>query len=163
MYVRFPKLSDEALATLQRLRDQVQFTESESHRRRMGENGQQALSRYRYSRYFFWPHAIRSAFKAQFPSKQAGQAVVGWYLELDPEVGFLDRMTYWVGKRQSGTSIAYALHADQVIYINDEPVTVPKGEGIGFNLSEIHEIKPSDDGQLWACVMVLGAPERYQP
>lgn len=161
MYVRLPALPPEAVAQLRQHYQEVPVKRAESHRRRMGENTVNALSIYRYSRWFDWTAAQRKAFKKHLPPSQAEKAIVGWFLDIDPEVGFLDRMTTWVGKTMAGTILSYSLKGEAQILINDRVVRVPEGEGICFNLREIHEIKPSPNGQLWACLMVLEEPTAF--
>lgn len=162
MITRYPKLSKESLEGLQKLRDEVPLLKSESHRRRMGERGFRSLSQYNYSRWYTWDSGTRKLYKSLLPENQSEAALIGWYLVV-PRRGFLDRMTKWVGERMAGTIITYSLNGDQVIRINDQDVIVNQGEGIGFHLSNVHEIKPPKREQLWACLMVLGEPDIHHP
>lgn len=159
---RYPKLTVDQVVGLKDLQSELSMTESISHRRRMGEGGINALSRYSYSRWYSWDSKTRQLFKSHIPEQQANAALIGWYLKI-PRRGFLDRMTTWVGSKEAGTIIAYSLNGDQVIRINDQDVIVNQGEGIGFHLSNIHEIKPPKREQLWACLMVLGEPDIHHP
>lgn len=162
MYTRYSKLSDESLAALDQLCTELEWKHSTSHRRRMGENGINALSEYDNTRWFTWTHEQRLRFRAAMPENQQKKALVGYYIQFAPVTGFLDRMTTWVDKpASSGTIIAYALQDNQVIYLNDEPVVVNRGEGIGFNLGTVHEVKASEQGQLWANMMVLGCHKAH--
>lgn len=162
MHVMFPPLAEDAVEQLIELRKELRMTESKSHRRRMGAHRHKALSQYRYSRWYTWTSEQRKRFKALFPSKPVDNALIGWFLELDKVDGFLDLMTYWFNKPMAGTVVSYAL-TDASIWLNDERIDVPKGTGIGFNLSVLHEIKPQMNDQLWACVMVLGNPKKHLP
>lgn len=162
MYVRYPKLPDEALATLDELVKELNWVNAVSHRRRMGENRYNNLSEYTNTRWFSWTREQRDRFRSAIPEKQNSKALVGYFIELAPKTGFLDRMTTWTDNpASSGTIIAYALK-DAVILLNDTEVDVKRGEGIGFNLSVIHEVKASENGQLWANVMVMGDPAKFQ-
>jgi hypothetical protein len=162
MITRLKPLTPSRVHTLKQLFDTFSLVQASSHRLRMGENGAKNLSTYYTTRWFTWRWQVRDMFKLQFPEKMVQRATVGWFLYIPPEVGFLDRMTAWVGKEAgSGTAMAYAMQNGQTLLLNDREVTLNRGEGIGFNLSEIHEIKPSAQGQLWACVMVRGAPNQF--
>ncbi len=162
MYTNYPKLSEEAIAELKALRQELPMVESHSIRRRMGENGPKRLSWYLTTRSFTWLSAQRARFNAQLPAVQTEGSVVNWFVEYPAHTGFLDRMVYWVDKDRAGTVIAYALDGDYEILLEDKSVVVPRGEGIGFNLRVIHEIKESKPGQLWACMMVLGDPKNFK-
>jgi hypothetical protein len=163
MITLLKKLSPTRVTRLRQLFDTFNLKQASSHRLRMGENGASNQSVYFTTRWFTWRYQIRDMFKAQLPEAMVNSAMVGWFLHLPPETGFLDRMTTWVGKEAgSGTAMAYSLQDGQVIYLNDIPHQLNRGDGIGFNLSEIHEIRPSAEGQLWACVMVRGRPDRFE-
>jgi len=163
MHVIYPALDEQNVKALVELRSEFELPNVRSNSRRMGENSCHNLSVYKNTRWFSWNRDQRQRFKDALPKKQWEKAVVGWFLDFPAKEGFLDRMTTWVNEVQSGTIIAYALRTNQSILINDEPVMVKKGEGIGFSLRNIHEIKRSQEGQLWACVMVLDSPDRYMP
>lgn len=162
MYVRYPKLPDESLATLEELLKELNWVNAVSHRRRMGENSYNNLSEYTNTRSFSWTHEQRERFRSTIPENQSRKALVSYFIEFAPKTGFLDRMTTWKDNpASSGTIIAYALK-DATILLNDTVVDVKRGEGIGFNLSVIHEVKASDNGQLWANMMVLGDPAKFK-
>lgn len=159
MYVFYSHLADANINTLTQLASEVEMVEARGRERRVGSNG--GISRYRNSRSFTWKHKQRELFKAQFPEKVIERMHVGSFLEITPAVGFLDRMTKWVDKPDAGVAVAYALNDDLTIYINDVEVLVAKGSGIGFSLSQVHEIKPTPTGQLWAIALVRGTPEQF--
>ncbi|AEH03580.1 hypothetical protein AVT69_gp155 [Pseudomonas phage PhiPA3] len=159
MYKHYDPLTEAELETLLTLKDQVPFKIATSYKRRMGENGNKALSIYNYSKWFEWTKPQRELFKEGFSNDALDKAVQGWFLELPAGKGFLDRMTTWVDKPGSGTIIATALK-DQDILLDDKSVHLKKGEQIGFHLSTIHQIAPSKEGQLWACIMVRGDHEK---
>lgn len=153
MYNRLQDLSEEAVNKLLEIKQNVTFTAATGSRRRVGKNTVEALSIYNYSKWFTWTHAQRQAFRSCVPPKQTELAKQVWYLEIPPNKGFLDVMTYWVGTgNQCGKVCVYALQP-QTIRIAGADVHLEKGEGIYFCLSEIHSISPSKTGQLWACSM----------
>lgn len=158
MYVKFQAVSDTALLVLKDLSKEVPFVKAESYRRRMGENLNRALSIYSYSRWYGWSRHQRRIFQDNFYQESSDRSVVGWFLEIPAGDGFLDRQINWVGAKKAGCITAISLRGDQDILINDEVVTVREGEAVGFSLTNIHEIKPSTGGQLWACVMTLEDP-----
>lgn len=154
MYTRLHTLSETAVTELCELKDEVSFSDSYGARRRQGKNDAKALSIYNYSKWFNWTHAQRETFRKALPEKQTQKSKQVWFLDIPAQTGFLDVMTYWVDHaHMCGKVCAYSLTDNQVIYLNGNAITLEKGEGIYFCLSEIHEIKPSMKGQLWACVM----------
>lgn len=162
MYTLYPKLSEENITELKALKGELNFVESKAQRRRMGENGLNRASWYLTSRSFTWLQEQRARFAKLVPEKQVKNSLVSWFVEYPAKTGFLDRMTYWVDKTMAGTVIVYALDGDYEILIENKRVVVPRGEGIGFSLRLVHEIKESKAGQLWACMMVLGDPENFK-
>lgn len=163
MYSRFPTLSEENLEALLALRRELPMVESLSFRRRMGANGVNNLSVYLNSRSFNWTRTQRELFRKAMPDVQIDRALVYSFLEIPPKVGFLDRMITWVDTRQAGTMLSYALKGTNEILLDDKPVQVARGEGIGFSLRTVHEINKSESGQLWACIMVQGDHADFMP
>lgn len=162
MYVLLKPLASAEIFTLLELKEEVKFSDSAGSRMRVGKNGPYACSIYNYSKWFSWTHAQRETLKSVFPEKQTTHAMQSWFLDIPPKVGFLDVMNKWVGLgKECGKVLAYSLGGDQVIWINGSPIRLKKGEGIGFCLSEIHQIKPNLAGQLWACMMVRNKPADY--
>lgn len=154
MYTRLHTLSETAVAELRGLKDEVVFSDSYGARRRQGKNDANALSIYNYSKWFNWTHKQREIFRKALPERQTQKTKQVWFLDIPPRTGFLDEMTYWITHAKScGKICAYSLTDKQTIYLNGNSVTLEKGEGIYFCLSNLHQLKPSKDGQLWACVM----------
>ena len=156
MYKSYEAVSEEELTELIQLSEEVVFKPATGWNRRCGAN-KKAMSRYNVAKWFDWKHAQRELFRTKFPAPIQTKIIQGWFLEIPRGTGFLDLMDYWVGKPNSGTVVITALK-DQSIYIDRCEVHVKAGQQLGFNLSELHEIKPSKEGQLWACVMFLGCP-----
>lgn len=158
MYRRLQNEPADKVTGLIELSQSVRFKDSRGSRCRMGLNGSKACSIYNYSKWFDWKAAQRAFYKTCFPKHAMDQVLQGWFLELPPKTGFLDVMNYWVGADCAGTIVCTALR-DQSIIIGDETVGMHVGERLSFNLRTIHEIKPSDHGQLWACIMIFMMPD----
>lgn len=155
MYQYYEKLTPEEVDELVELSKTVKFSKAEGYLRRRGVNAPLVNSEYNFSRWFDWKAKQREQYKQYFPTTVREKIIQGWFLELPAHTGFLDLMDYWVGKYHSGRVIATALK-DQSIWLDRKEIRLNKGEQIGFNLAELHEIKPCEDGGLWACVMFLG-------
>lgn len=157
MYKSYEAVSDEELAELKQLSEEVIFKPATGWNRRCGANKDKVMSRYNVAKWFDWKHAQRELFRTKFPEPIQTKILQGWFLDIPRGTGFLDLMDYWVGKPNSGTVVITALR-DQTIYIDRKEIHVRPGQQLGFNLQQLHEIKPSKEGQLWACVMFLGCP-----
>ena len=152
MYTILSSLSNESLQTLEALAQEVNFTNENI---RLGANGLQNLSIYSYARWYNWASTQRNRFKSAFETADADNALVGWFLTFPSETGFLDIMSYWQNKLMAGTIVAYALENNQSIYLNNECITLNKGQGIRFSLRTLHEVKPALFDQKWACLMQI--------
>jgi len=152
MYIKLEKLNSNQIDNLSDLISSVTFTDKN---KRIGANGIENFSIYNYSKWHEWDRNKKILFKSSLPSIYAEKSLIGWFLHLPPETGFLDLMDAWVGQTMAGTVVAYSLTEDQQISINNENVTLERGEGIKFCLRYAHEIRPSELGQYWACLMIL--------
>lgn len=162
MYTKLPALSDANVEELINLKGELTMTDAIGHRVRVGKNIQEKVSSYLYSRWFTWNRHQRATYKSIIPEHIVKRALQCWFLEFKPVTGFLDEMTYWVGKPGSGTVIAYALQDGMSIELDGRRVYVPKGEGISFSLCTIHQVHPNPNGGLWACVMIRGCHSTCQ-
>lgn len=151
MYKIVSTLSNEALQTFDSLITEVEFSNSNI---RLGANGLNQLSKYSSSRWYDWTADQRSLFKRHF-GPDSDKALVGWFLKLPAEVGFLDLMTYWEDKIMAGNIVAYSLSDNQKIRLANEEITVNRGNGIKFSLKIPHEIKKANIHQTWVCIMNL--------
>lgn len=158
MYKQLLDNSKAEVESLLELSTQVKFQAAEGYRRRVGANGPNALSRYNVAKWFDWTHDQREQFRVAFPVPLQRKAIQGWFLEIPRGTGFLDLMNYWVDKPLSGSVVCTALK-NQTILLNNTPIKLVKGQQITFKLDVLHEIKPSKEGQLWACIMYLGDPK----
>jgi hypothetical protein len=152
MYTRLETFDENTVQSLRALFETVEFT---SKNKRLGEGGSANISVYTYSKWKTWNRMQVRNFKSIFDSADVDKSIIGWFLHLPANAGFLDLMTVWVGK-SAGTVIAYALEDNQKIWLGGTEITVNKGEGIKFNLSVPHEIKKSNVNQKWSCLMQIG-------
>uniref|UniRef100_A0AB39CDC0 Uncharacterized protein n=1 Tax=Pseudomonas phage RVTF4 TaxID=3236931 RepID=A0AB39CDC0_9VIRU len=163
MYTKLPALTEAQVEDLLKLQTELKMTDAVGHRVRIGANAPNKMSKYSYSRWFSWTRHQRALYKSIIPEHIVSRSLQCWFLKFDPVVGFLDEMTVWVGKASSGTVIAYALQDGMSITLdNGHRVHVPKGEGISFHLSTVHEVPPTKQGGLWACVMIRGCHSTCQ-
>ena len=151
MYEKLSKLTNEQINTLRTLQQNVPMTDKHI---RLGINGQDNISVYNYSKWSTWNRIQKAQFKSIFLQDHIDKSVVGWFLNLPANTGFLDKMIAWQGQNNCGTVISYALE-NQTIYINDAPVAIEAGEGIKFKLNVTHEIKTDTQERNWACVMIM--------
>ena len=151
MHTLLQSFSEETVLELTELFHSVEFT---NKNKRLGAGGSANISVYTYSKWKTWNRTRVQKFKSKFNGSDVDKSIIGWFLHLPANSGFLDLMTVWVGK-SSGTVIAYALENNQKIWLNGIEVTVNKGEGIKFSLSIPHEIKKSNVDQKWACLMQI--------
>lgn len=159
-YKKLPTLSESRVVALKELADTVHLKTSVGSRVRMGRNKEKRLSRYLYSKWFNWSRKERQIYREAVGESRAKEAVQCWFLRIPEKDGFLDVMDTWVYQGGRAAVIAtYAVGGDQTIWIGDEEILVKKGEGIAFRLSELHEIRESEEGQLWACMMTQMSPE----
>jgi len=162
MYTKLPALTDAQVEDLVKLQSELTMSESTGHRLRVGKNILEKESKYSYSRWFSWNRHQRALYKSIIPEHIVKRSLQCWFLKFAPVSGFLDEMTYWVGKPGSGTCISYALQDGMSIELDGRVVHVPKGEGISFSLCTVHQVHPSKLGGLWACVMIRGCHSTCQ-
>lgn len=121
---------------------------------RIGENGLAKLSVYNYSKWYNWSREQRETYK-DLLSDYVDTAIVGWFISFPANTGFLDNMTYWKDKSDSGTVVAFSLTNNNTIKIAGNTITVNKGEGIRFSLRQVHEVELASFERNWACLMQL--------
>jgi hypothetical protein len=122
---------------------------------RIGISGTDSLSVYSNSRWKDWNRTQKSIFKSCFPNDIIDKSLIGWFLHIPKDEGFLDLMLKWGDQKTCGTIFAIALNDNQAIYLDGEPVVINRGQSIKFKLSIAHEILKSNIEQNWACVMIL--------
>lgn len=152
MIEQIENLEADKIATLKDLQNNVEFV---SDRIRLGANGVSKLSVYSFSKWKTWDRDTRNRFKECFNSEYVDNALIGWFLHLPANTGFLDQQNAWVNEKVAGTVVAYSLSDSNNIWIAGNEARISTGEGIKFNLKSIHEIKMSGTDKNWACLMLL--------
>jgi hypothetical protein len=152
MYTLRETLSSEYLTALDNLKSAVTF---KSNSTRLGANNFNNLSVYEFSKWKDWTREQRSNFKSCFNSSDIDKSVIGWFLNFPANTGFLDTMNTWNGAKASGTILAHSLTANNKIVINGAEVTLNRGEGIEFSLTNEHSVSISAAERNWACLMLM--------
>lgn len=152
MYELLDPISDDSVATLQTLMAGLTFHENDV---RVGANGIEKLSVYETTKWLEWSREDRAAYKAALPAEFVEKAVIGSFLHLPATTGFLDIQDFWTKTPMAGTMCSFALEDDMDITINGETISVAKGQGIKFHLSNLHEISTKATDQNWACLMCM--------
>ena len=145
-------LTSSALTDLKSLASTVTF---DSKNRRVGANGIDNMSVYLKSRWYDWTSDQTTTFKDALGSTHVEKSVVGWFLQLPANTGFLDTMDYWNDNGIAGKVVAYSLTNSNNITVDGTTYTVNEGEGIKFSLNLIHEIATSPNKREWACLMLM--------
>jgi len=145
-------LTTEALTALDTLRSNVNFV---SNSIRLGANGNDNLSKYEVSKWKTWNRTQRSTFKSCFESTDIDKAVIGYYLTFPANTGRLDTMNTWQNADAAGTIVAYSLSNNNIIYVDGETITVNRGQGIEFPLTDIHSVNTNTTQSDWACLMLM--------
>lgn len=152
MHENLTTLDSSIVSNLETLSSQVTFTDKNI---RLGAGGIDNRSVYTYSKWYDWNRTQKNSFKGLFDSSVIDKTLVGWFLKLPANTGFMDLMNTWIDTPESGTILAYALKDNQKIILDGSEITVAKGAGIKFKLSVPHKIETSATGQDWACLMQL--------
>lgn len=152
MYELLEPISDDNVTALQEIMGVQTFHENDM---RVGANGIEQLSVYETTKWLEWSRADRAEFKAALPTEFVEKAVIGSFLHLPANTGFLDTQDFWTKTPMAGTMCSYALEDDMDITINGQVVPVAKGQGIKFHLSNVHEISSKASSQNWACLMCM--------
>ena len=151
MYTILDTLPEPTVVALEQIKTEVTFSNTKI---RPGLNAPDRMSVYNYSKWTAWDRTQRNAVKEMFDPWLVDHALVAWFLEFPKNRGFLDVMNYWQNQPTAGKITAYAL-TDQDIVLDNERVTVDRGQGIHFGLKTLHEIKGKAKDQVWFCFMTL--------
>lgn len=152
MHENLTSLDSSKVDSLLTLKSAVTFTDKNI---RLGEGGADNRSVLTYSRWYEWNRTQKATFESALGSTLIEKSIVGWFLNIPANTGFLDEMRNWVNEPMAGTVVAYSLTDGQNIVLNGTTVTVNRGEGIRFSLKVPHKIDTSASGQQWACLMQL--------
>ena len=146
------QLSAENLTALDTLKNSVNFA---SNITRLGANGYDNLSKYEVSKWKTWDRTQRSTFKSCFASEDIDKAVIGYFLTFPANTGRLDTMKTWQNATAAGTIVAYSLTDNSSIYVDGATITVNRGQGIEFSLTDIHSVSTSTTQSNWVCLMLM--------
>jgi hypothetical protein len=152
MYTQRETLSSESLTALDNLKSVVTFKANST---RLGANKFDKLSVYEFSKWKDWSRDQRANFKSCFTSSDVDKSVIGWFLSFPANTGFLDTMNAWQDAKASGTILAYSLTANNKITISGTEVTLNRGEGIEFSLTNEHSVSILASERNWACLMLM--------
>ena len=145
-------LSSDNLAALDTLKSNVEFV---SNSIRLGANSYSNLSKYEFSKWKNWTRIERSDFKSCFTADDINKAVIGYFLKFPANVGLLDTMNAWDGVSVAGTIVAYSLTDNNGITIDGQAVSLNRGQGVEFSLTNTHSVSTSSTERNWACLMLM--------
>jgi hypothetical protein len=145
-------LSSDNLATLDTLKSNVDFL---SNSIRLGVNNYSNLSKYEVSKWKGWTRTQRSTFKSCFADEDINKAVIGYFLKFPANTGLLDDMNAWDGESVAGTIVAYSLTDNNTITIDNQVISLDRGQGVEFSLTNIHSVSTSSAERNWACLMLM--------
>lgn len=145
MYELLDPISDESVDALKALMSDVAFRDDDSHGVNVVET----------SKWLEWSREQRALYKSLLPEAYIEKALVGSFLHVPADTGYLEPQTAWVNASMAGVMYSYALEDDLEIIIGDDTVVVEKGQGVKFSLKEVHEIKTKSTDQNWACLMLM--------
>ena len=152
MYNLKETLSSDKLAALDTIKSGVDFV---SNTVRLGVNNYDNLSKYEFSKWKNWNREQRSNFKSCFASEDIDKTVIGYFLKFPANTGFLDEMNAWQDAKAVGTIIAYSLTENNSITIDNQVVSVNRGQGVEFSLTNSHSVSTSATEGNWACLMLM--------
>jgi hypothetical protein len=145
-------LSLDSLTGLDTLKSSIDFS---SNNTRLGANGYDSLSKYEVSKWKSWNRTQRANFKSYFEEADINKAVIGYFLKFPANTGRLDTMDAWEGVSAAGTIVAYSLTDNNNITIDNQVVSVSRGQGVEFSLTNRHSVSTSSAEKNWACLMLM--------
>lgn len=154
LYKKIDTLSKDLVNSLNELASQLKYRFSEGSRMRKGRNAPFKLSKYHYSKWFDWSKEQRDVVRNALPESIMSKALQTWFVKYDPVTGMLDEMDFGVERANPVTFVIVSLKPKQTIILDGNSITCSEGEVIAFSIASVHEIKPSEEGQLWLCVMI---------
>lgn len=145
-------LSTDNLTALDTLRSNVTFV---SNSIRLGVNNYGSLSKYEYSKWKTWNRTQRATFKSCFAATDINTAVIGYFLTFPANTGFLDDMNAWENATAAGTIVAYSLTDNSNITIDGTALTLQRGQGVEFSLTNRHSVSTNTAQSNWVCLMLM--------
>lgn len=156
MHKLLDKLDDTVRNELLTLSKSITFKPAVSHRRRMGMSGKNKLSVYNNSKYLKWTSEQRATFNTCLGKELTDKALVCWFVEFPAETGFLDKLNTWVKNVSPAWLVCYLVEGKGKVTLNDQVIELEAGQGIAYSLANIHGVESTQEGSLWACVMIPG-------
>lgn len=147
-------LTKKAVAALKEIAETAVWDESTSIRRRMGENGMENPSMYKTWKWYKIPRAVRPTIIELSPKKVWDKTFLFFFRKYDKDVGLLDKMTNWVGTKNTMSFVCVALGDHQQILIDGELFVLNTGDSIKFNITHEHQVPKVKEDNLWAIWMV---------
>lgn len=139
-----------AIAALQEIATRASWEESNSIRRRMGANGMNNPSMYKTWKWYKIPRIDRKVIEDLSPKGVFEKTFLFFYRLYEKDIGVLDKMTAWVGTKNTAAFLAVALADNQQIIIDGELFLLQAGDSIKFNITHEHEVPKVKEDALWA-------------
>lgn len=147
----FPK---KAVTAFKKIAATAVWDESTSVRRRMGENGMDNPSMYKTWKWYKIPRIVRPKIIELSPKGVWDKTFLFFFRKYDKDIGLLDKMTNWVGTKNTMSFVCVALGEHQQIIIDGELFLLQPGDSIKFNITHEHEVPKVKEDNLWAIWMV---------
>lgn len=155
IHVKTKHITKKAVASLVDIASKATWEESTSIRRRMGANGMDNPSMYKTWKWYKIPRADRSTIIDLTPAKVWDKTFLFFFRKFDKDIGLLDRMTNWVGTKNTVSFLAVSLGEHQQIIIDGELIMLNTGDSVKFNITHEHEVPKVKEDNLWAIWMVV--------
>lgn len=154
IHIKEKHLTKKSVAALTEIASEAVWDESLSIRRRMGENGMDNPSMYKTWKWYRIPRASRKKIIELSPKGAWEKTFLFFFRKYDKDVGLLDKMTNWVGTKNTMSFIAVSLGVNQQILIDGELFMLQPGDSIKFNITHEHAVPKVKEDNLWAIWMV---------
>ncbi len=118
IHIKTKHFTKKAVAALTEIASTAVWDDSTSIRRRMGENGMDNPSMYKTWKWYKIPRSSRKTIIELSPKGAWDKTFLFFFRKYDKDVGLLDKMTNWVGTKNTMSFIAVSLGVHQQILIN---------------------------------------------
>lgn len=143
-------LTKKAVEALREIASRAAWEESTSIRRRMGANGMDNPSMYKTWKWYKIPRADRKTIEELSPKGIFEKTFLFFFRLYEKDVGVLDKMTNWVGTKNTAAFVAVSLGENQQILIDGELYLLQAGDSVKFNITHEHEVPKVKEDALWA-------------
>lgn len=154
IHIKEKHLTKKAVTALVGIADNAKWEDSVSIRRRMGANGMDNPSVYKTWKWYKIPRANHQTIIDLTPKGVWDKTFLFFFRKYDKDVGLLDKMTNWVGTKNTMSFVAVSLGNHQQILIDGELFVLNPGDSIKFNITHEHEVPKVKADNLWAIWMV---------